>query len=170
MSDNAANPNEYDVLDAQLNRHRTNMDKETAFVTILAGAMFADHRAHTAERTELDALLNRVRILQSLTPAERMAKRDDVLPGVRDDKMRGDRVRIACAAIVQAEKGGVTPGDQGLPNLAVSVFAHACDIIYDDLDVTELEKAFIRDIAKHLSIPGAEAAKIVEIISKKNEY
>jgi len=170
MSDNDANPNEYDVLDEQLNRHRPNLAKEAAFVTILAGAMFADHRAHAAELTELDALLNRVRILQPLTPAERMAKRDEVLPGVRDDKTRGDRVRIACASIVQAEKGGTVQGDQGLPNLAVSVFAHACDIIYDDLDVTELEKAFIRDIAKHLNIPGVEAAKIVEIISKKNEY
>ena len=163
-------PNEYDILDQQLNRHRASLPKEAAFITILAGAMFADHRAHKAELTELDALLNRVRILQSLTPAERMTKRDEVLPGVRDDKTRNDRVRIACASIVQAEKGGTAPGDIGMPNLAVSVFAHACDIIYDDLDVTELEKNYIRDLAKHLSIPGAEAAKIVEIISKKNEY
>lgn len=163
-------PDDYSVLDQQLNRHRSSMPKETAFITILAGAMYADHRAHAAEMAELDALLNRVRMLQTMTPTDRMAKRDEVLPGVKDDKTRGDRVRIACASIVQAQQGGQGPNDPGMPNLAVSVFAHACDIIYDDLDVTELEKNFIRDIAKHLAIPAVDAAKIVEIISKKNEY
>lgn len=163
-------PDEYDILEQQLNRHRATMPKETAFITILAGAMYADHRAHAAEMTEMDALLNRVRTLQSLTAADRAAKRDEVLPSVKDDKTRSDRVRIACASIVQAEKGGAGPNDQPMPNFAMSVFAHACDIIYDDLDVTELEKTFLRDIAKHLNIPGADAAKIVEVISKKNEY
>jgi hypothetical protein len=163
-------PDDYALLDQQLNRHRASMAKETAFITILAGAMYADHRAHAAEMAELDALLNRVRMLQAIPLADRIARRDEVLPGVRDEKTRGDRVRIACASIAQAEKGGATPNDPAMPNLSVSVFAHACDIIYDDLDVTELEKNFIRDIAKHLNIPGGEAAKIVEIISKKNEY
>jgi uncharacterized tellurite resistance protein B-like protein len=170
MSDSSGTPDEYAILDQQLNRHRATMAKDVAFITILAGAMYADHRAHAAEMAELDALLNRVRTLQSLSAADRMAKRDEVLPGVKDDKTRGDRVRIACASIVQAEKGGATPNDPPMPNFAMSVFAHACDIIYDDLDVTELEKTFIRDIAKHLAIPPVDAAKIVEIISKKNEY
>jgi len=167
---NNSTPEDYSVLEQQLNRHRSSMPKETAFITILAGAMYADHRAHAAEMAELDALLNRVRMLQAMPAADRVARRDEVLPGVKDDKTRGDRVRIACASIVQAEKGGTGPNDPGMPNLAVSVFAHACDIIYDDLDVTELEKTFIREIAKHLSIPAVDAAKIVEIISKKNEY
>jgi len=170
MTDANSPPDDYDVLDQQLNRHRTNLPKETAFVTVLAGAVFADHRAHKAEVTELDALLNRVRMLQKLTPAERTARRDEVLPGVMDDKTRGDRVRIACASLLQAEKGGPGPTDAPMENLTASVFAHACDIVYDDLDVTELEKMFLRDIAKHLEIPGADAAKIVEVISKKNEY
>lgn len=169
MSDPANTPSEYDLLNQQLNRHRSSMPKEVAFVTILAGAMFADHRAHNAEVAELDVLLNRVRLLQALTPAERMAKRDEVLPHVRDDKTRNDRVRIACASIVQAEKGG-GPSQPPMPDFAVSVFAHACDIIYDDLNVTELEKNYLRELALHLNISGTEAAKIVEVISKKNEY
>lgn len=168
-SDPVNTPSEYDLLNKQLERHRSSMSKEVAFITVLAGAMFADHRAHSAEIAELDVLLNRVRVLQKLTPAERVARRDEVMPYVQDDKTRNDRVRIACKAIVQAQKGG-GPNDPPMPDFTISVFAHACDIIYDDLDVTELEKKFLREIAADLQIPGAEAAKVVEVISKKNDY
>ncbi len=170
MNDPTNTPSEYNMLNKQLDRQRSSsMSKETAFITILAGAMFADHRAHSAEIAEMDVLLNRVRILQPLTPADRLARRDETLPYVKDDKTRNDRVRIACTSIVQAQKGG-GPNEPEMRNLAVSVFAHACDIVYDDLDVTELEKSFLRDLASNLQIADAEAAKIVEVISKKNEY
>ena len=160
---------DYNFLDAALNRHGGTMAKETAFLTILMGAMHADNRVRKEEIDELDALIGRVRMLHSLPEAERTQRREEIMPYMADEKLRMDRVRLACSSILTAQKGS-PPTQPALEGLAVSVFAHACDIVYDDLDVTELEKSFLRDLASNLQIADAEAAKIVEVISKKNEY
>ncbi len=160
---------DFDFLDAALNRHGGSMAKETAFLTILMGAMHADNRVRKEEIDELDALIGRVRMLHSLPEAERTQRREEIMPYMADEKLRLDRVRLACSSILTAQKGS-PPTQPALEGLAVSVFAHACDIIYTDLEVTELERQFLRELVQHLALDHKVAANIVNVIGDKNAF
>lgn len=162
-------PDPYDVLDAELNKHTGSMSKEVAFLTILAGAVYADNRELRQETTEVDALINRVRTLIAIPTSQRDAMRDEITPLVKDERTRHDRVRLACSGILEAERGK-PPTQPPCPGLGRSVFAHACDVIYTDLEVTESEKTFLKDIARHLNVGPDLALQIVQIITMKNEY
>jgi uncharacterized tellurite resistance protein B-like protein len=162
-------PEDYDVLDADLNRHSGSIPKEIAFLTILAGAVYADNRERKVETQEVDALITRVRTLQSIPVGEREQRKEEVTPLVQDEKTRRDRVRLACHSIVQAQ-AGTPPSVAPCEGLAESVFAHACDVIYTDLEVTESEKTFVKDIAQHLGVPPDRASRILQVIAAKNRY
>lgn len=168
MSDSGSK-SDFDFLDEALNRHGGTMAKELAFLTILMGAMHADNRVRKSETDEVDALIGRVRILQSIPESERAARRDEILPYMSDEKLRADRVGLACSSILTAQRGS-PPTQPALEGLAASVFAHACDIVYTDLEVTDLERKYLRDLVDHLSLDRKMAANIVSVIGDKNAY
>lgn len=162
-------PEDYNILDEELNQHSGSLAKEVAFLTILAGAIYADNREHKVEIQEVDALIARVRTLQVIPETERVQRREEITPLVRDERTRRDRVRLACSSIVQAQTGS-PPSIAPCEGLAESVFAHACDVIYTDLEVTESEKTFIKEIAQHLRIQPERASRILQTIALKNRY
>ncbi len=166
---NMRKPEDYDILNQELDQHTGGLSREVAFLTILAGAIFADNRELKVETQEVDALISRVRTLQDIPVGEREQRKDEVKPLIQDEKTRRDRVHIACKSILEIQKGA-PPSIAPAEGLAVSVFAHACDVIYTDLQVTDSEKAFIKDIALHLEIEPERAAKIVQVITSKNRY
>ncbi|MGE0743091.1 MAG: hypothetical protein AB7O98_17270 [Hyphomonadaceae bacterium] len=158
-----------DLLEEALGRHGGTMSKELAFLTIIMGAVHADNRVRKEETEEVNALIDRVRTLKSMPEEERNKRRDDLLPCMNDPSLRNDRVGLACSSILNAERG-TPPTVAPQPGLAIAVFTHACDIVYTDLEVTDLEKKFLVDLVDHLKIDRATAANIVKVIAAKNEY
>lgn len=163
-------PAEYNILDEVLRQNNgAALPREVAFLTILMGAIYADNRERKVEIQEADALIARVRTLQSIPPDERERRREEVTPLVKDERTRADRVKIACESILQVQEGA-PPSTPRVPGLAESVFAHACDVIYTDLEVTDSEVTFIKTCAQNLKVSPERASLILQAIAAKNRY
>jgi uncharacterized tellurite resistance protein B-like protein len=164
------NASDYDILDEVLRQNNgAALPREVAFLTILMGAIYADNRERKVETQEADALISRVRTLQTIPVDDREKRREEVTPLVRDERTRADRVKIACESVLQAQAGS-PPTTPEAPGLAESVFAHACDVIYTDLEVTDSEMNFIKTIAKNLRVSPDRASLILQAIAAKNRY
>jgi len=164
---------QHDPLEQQLGRRRTgSVAREKAFLTILAGAMYADNKARRTETIELDALIGRVKTLQAIPEPERKKARDEAIEDVKTESVRNDRVALACQAIIgimeATEKSSHDPEADKM--LAESAFAHACDIICTDHEVHEKEKAYLRLLEEELQIAPERASLIFKTIALKNEF
>jgi hypothetical protein len=160
-----------DPLDAQLDRRRsTVLSKERAFLTILAGAMYADDKTRRAEAVELEALIGRVKTLQVIPEADRKKARDEAVADVVDKNMRKDRVVLACGALLNIMQASAKTETDPDKFLAESAFAHACDLICTDHDVPNEEKVFLRLLETELKIARDRADLIFKTLALKNEY
>ena len=160
-----------DPLAEQLDRRRTTvLSRERAFLTVLAGAMYADDKARRSESIELDALIGRVKTLQAIPDGERRKARDEAIEDVKDKGVRNDRVALACAALVKIQEQSAKTETNPDKMLAESAFAHVCDIICTDHEVDEKEKAYLRLLEEKLGIAKDRADLIFKTIALKNEF
>lgn len=160
-----------DELDQQLSRRRANvLSRERAFLTILAGAMYADDKLRRAEAVELEALIGRIKTLQTIPEADRKKARDEAVEDVKDKAVRRDRVVLACGALVNIMHASAKTETDPDKMLAESAFAHACDIICTDHEVAEPEKKFLRLLEEELKIARDRADLIFKTLALKNEY
>jgi len=163
--------NAVDPLNAQLERRRsTVLSKERAFLTILAGAMYADDKARRAESVELEALIGRVKTLQTIADADRKKARDEAVEDVKEKTVRKDRVVLACNALLNLVEASAKTATDPDKFLAESAFAHACDIICTDHELVDAEKKFLRMLEEELKIARDRADLIFKTIALKNEY
>lgn len=162
------NPSDYDALDATLDKHTGVMPVEMAFITILAGAVFADNKVRNVETQELDALIARAKTLRGKTDAERKQMRDAAFKLVKEKTNRRDQVKIAAESILRAQNG-IAPA-LPIDGLAESVFAHACDIACTDLKIPKEEVQFLSQLALDLKMDKERAKHIMKTIGLKNAF
>ncbi|MGE0743090.1 MAG: hypothetical protein AB7O98_17265 [Hyphomonadaceae bacterium] len=170
MGNDATTSTSSDPLEQVLGRHTSSIAKEKAFITVLLGAVFADNKEHEAEAAEVGALLSRVKTLKSLPDEERRKAHQEVLHLVNGaENARNDHVKLACRSLVAIEKGN-PPLVEPVVGLSHSVFAHACDIVFADMEVKPEERVFLRTVSEALEIPKDRADHIVRVIGLKNDY
>lgn len=162
-----------DPLGEQLGRRQANaLTREKAFLTILAGALYADNKARRSEMVELEALIGRVKTLQAIPEADRKKARDEAVEYVKEEGVRKDRATLACQALVgmmdHTKRTSATPDSDD--RLAESAFAHACDIICTDHEVHNKEKEYLQLLERELRINPARADLIFKTIARKNEF
>lgn len=166
--------NEPNPLDAQLGRRTASaLTREKAFLTILAGALYADNKARRAEMVELEALLGRVKTLQTIPEQDRRKARDEVIEYVKEESIRKDRVALACQALVamkQTTERTNTNNPQADETLTESAFAHACDIICTDHEVHNKEREYLQLLERELQIAPHRAELIFKTLALKNEF
>jgi len=142
----------------------SNMTKEEAFVTVLAAAVHADNRVRRVEDQELMALLGRTRTLHSTTAEERRRLLDDAVDAVRDRKRINHVLENACAKLCELEATADHAG------ICASVFAHACDIVYADLEFHRDEAELLAKLKKKLALDVEQAHLIQKHIVLKNKH
>lgn len=170
MSDQAPGA---DPLGEQFERRKSNaLTREKAFLTIIAGALYADNKARRSELVELEALIGRVKTLQAIPVIERKKARDEVVEHVKDEGIRNDRVALACQALISMiEHTRKTNSDPTADDkLAESAFAHACDIICTDQEVHNKEKEYLQLLERELRLNAHRASLIFKTVALKNEY
>lgn len=159
-----------DPLAEQLDRRRsTVLSRERAFLTILAGAMYADNKERRSEAVELGALIGRVKTLQAIPEQERKTARDEAIADVKEESVRRDRVILACQALVKIMEASEKSEAKLDRLLGESVFAHACDIICTDHEVHPKEKEFLQILERELKLDHDRATLIFKTIALKNE-
>ncbi len=134
------------------------MSKEEAFFALIAAAALIDDEQHAQEAEELQALVHRTRTLSALSRADMAAIEAKIRPRLTKDKIQ-DLIVDACSSLKQEK-----------PDVGLSIFAHACDIIFADRVVKNQEKVFLKDLVTHLGVADVEAEMMLKAIRAKNEH
>jgi hypothetical protein len=134
------------------------MSKEEAFIAILSAAVLIDGEADGRETEEIDALIRRTRTLSPLKPNEVSAFKDKIAPRLAKDKIN-DLLMDACASLKQEK-----------PDVALSLFAHCCDLVFADHHVRNDERTFLQTLIRELSIPETDAEMILRAMKAKNAH
>lgn len=157
------------ALDAASTRHTGS--KEAALMTVLLGAVFADGESHEAELAEFDMLVKRINTFKALSEEQRLKLRSEALVLVNGtDTARNDHVRTACISLMQLQRGDPKRNTPPMDGIAEAAFAHACDLVFADMKVTEEERAFLRMLSEALDIGELRAKHITQMLGLKNDY
>jgi len=173
MSDAAPPQDDKNVLDKALEAASTRHTggKEPSLMTVLLGAVFADGEAHEAELAEFDMLVKRINTFKALGEEQRIKLRQDTLSLVNGtDTARNDHVRTACVSLLALQRGDPKRNLPPMEGLAEAAFAHACDLVFADMKVTEEERQFLRMLSEALEIPTDRAKFITQQLGLKNDY
>ena len=140
----------------------SNLSKELAFATILAGAVYADGKARRVEIQEMKALTNRTRTMAELdTPQKREEVCNAAIASVEHQVRLRDAVANACNRLLEAEA-------KDSPGITLSAYAHACDLIFSDHNVPESEKRYIKFLIDKMELNVEKAQTILDEIMLKN--
>lgn len=162
---------EYDkALDPELAVQTNSMPIERAFVIILAGAVHADDKVKSVELIELEALLARITTLKAMSDADRQRLYDEIYPLMRQRSTRIDQVKLACTSVIAARDGKHPGVPRPSPQIAESVFAHACDLLCSDHSVPDAERRFLGTLRERLEIAPDRAQHIMRTIALKNRH
>jgi tellurite resistance protein len=134
------------------------MTKEEAFLAVLSAAVMIDGEKDGREAEELEALTRRSRTLAALKPNEAAAFRAKIEPRLTKDKIN-ELVSDACASLKQEK-----------PDVALSLLAHCCDIIFADQHVRTEERTFLQALIAALAIPEQDAEMILRALKIKNAH
>lgn len=134
------------------------MTKEEAFLAILSAAVMIDGEKDGREAEELEALIRRSRTLAALKPNEAAAFKAKIEPRLAKDKIN-ELVSDACASLKQEK-----------PDVALSLLAHCCDIIFADQHVRTEERTFLQALIAALGIPESDAEMILRALKVKNAH
>ncbi len=134
------------------------MTKEEAFLAVLSAAVMIDGEKDGREAEEFEALTRRSRTLAALKPNEAAAFRAKIEPRLTKDKIN-ELVSDACASLKQEK-----------PDVALSLLAHCCDIIFADQHVRTEERTFLQALIAALAIPEQDAEMILRALKIKNAH
>lgn len=148
----------------------TDLTKEQAFAILLAAAVRVDLTVQLVEIEEMLALADRTRTLSKLTEEERRKHCDMAMKSVADPNQIWDAVGNACDKLYQLDTRPNELNNPNAPDITVSVFAHACDIIFADQNVVDVEKKLLQFMAARMKINPDAAKQIVNLMQKKNMY
>ena len=134
------------------------MTKEEAFLAVLSAAVMIDGEKDGREAEEFEALTRRSRTLAALKPNEAAAFKAKIEPRLTKDKIN-ELVSDACASLKQEK-----------PDVALSLLAHCCDIIFADQHVRTEERTFLQALIAALAIPEQDAEMILRALKIKNAH
>ena len=144
------------------NEFVSNMSKEQAFATVLAAAVYVDGKVKQVELQELKALMNRTRTMRGVDDAKRAEAYRAAVDSVDKPEKLWDSVSNACGRLRQLDKKSETAG------IALSAYAHACDLVWADHDAPKPEMRLLRRLRDDLGLDPAEAQRVFDEIKIKN--
>jgi hypothetical protein len=103
--------------------------------------------------------------MHTMDDAERRKVLDAAIAAVKDPARLEYAIENACAKLLSLHKSKEAEG------ITLSVFAHACDLCYTDLEVPDSEKLLLKRLEKYLEIDEEREAKpLLEAIWRKNRH
>lgn len=124
-----------------------------AYLAVLLSAAMADGAFDGLERDSILLAARRSRALATLSPAELAATNDSVIHRLQS---RADALREACDTLPR--------------EMALSVFAHAVDLILADGDLVKVEAEFLDSLSALLEIERDAATRVLEVLLVKAQY
>lgn len=139
----------------------SNISKELAFATILAGAIYVDGKVRRVEVQEMKALANRTQTMAALEAPAREAVYQAAIASVdRPERLR-DSVANACNRLLEAAA-------KDSPGITMSAYAHACDLLFTDQNVPDSEKRYIKLLIDRMELDVDAAQEMLNYIQLKN--
>jgi uncharacterized tellurite resistance protein B-like protein len=132
--------------------------REQSLYALLFCAAAVDGKIHADEIAEVNALAVRTTTLGKVSTKDLQKMQEAIEPEL-DDHLKVLRLaEKASRAFRHNEKR------------AASAFMHTLDILFADRDLTEAEKAFVKQVADFLKIPPKKASQYVDVLMTKNEH
>ena len=132
------------------------MTKEEAFMALLLSAVWIDRKDDAREIEAKRVLEKRSRTLAALSPDQIKAIKERLRPRTIPDRIN-HLIEDACSSLA-AEKVDVR----------LSIFAHCVDMVFADRRVDKLEKSFLTELIRRLSLDEQEAASLLRALKDKN--
>lgn len=129
------------------------LSQEEAFAGVLLAAVAADGEVAEEEATGLAATLMRMRLYDGWADRDFHRAFRRLSADLRRDGLAAFTARLAEALP---------------PDLRVTAFVNACDLVLADGAVEETESRLIDDLQRRLGVPDEFAAKVVEVLTAKN--
>lgn len=130
------------------------MPVREAFYALLLCAVYVDGRADPEELREVVALSHRTKTLRTLRPPQLERARLRFEPLLKAPDTLEKLAYEACRSVP--------------PKMALSIFAHCCDIIFADQMVAPAEKEFLAMLVKRFALPEKAAQNIALALRAKN--
>lgn len=133
------------------------MNREKSLYAILITAAAIDSSLDDRELTEIHALAERTKTLRHLSRASLDKMHESLEKHLEDEK----KVNKLAERATRRFRGASA-------RRKASAYMHALDIMFADQQLTETEKAHIKNLAKLLRIPANEALDYVNVMMNKN--
>lgn len=132
--------------------------REQSLYALLFCASAVDGKLHPDEIAEVNALAVRTTTLGKVSTKQLQKMQELIEPQLHE------HIKV----LKLAEKA--SRAFRGNEKRAASAFMHTLDILFADRDLTEAEKAFIKQLAQFLKIPGKKASQYVDVLMTKNDH
>lgn len=146
-------PFDVEKLSAKLHRRASNWTTVEAYLCVLLAAAIVDGEMDPEERSTIQAVARRSRVLMSVSASE-LAKANDTV----NDRMLKNPLALeeACAML---------PAEMCLP-----VFAHCVDIVLSDGRLQKSEAEFLNRLTTLLELSEDHARRVTEVLLLKAQY
>jgi tellurite resistance protein len=135
------------------------MGKEEAFFAVLAVAMFIDGKVAPEEQEELAALAHRTKTLKQIGDDQIRKWLGDWRDDLEDKTKIKNLIANAVSSLSREPK-----------EMRMSVFLHACDIVFADRVINVQEQEYLRDLIKKFELDENEAAVNMRALKIKNDF